>query len=93
MRYPVTEILKPRPISKGTLENKARRATDLEFTDERSDVKSEIPSPLAADIFEDLSENQAGASGSIGEDLYIMSYFIVNKEPRAIIEEKREYTS
>lgn len=68
----MTEILNPGPISNGMLENKARRGTDLEFMEDRSDASREIPSPPAAESLEEVG-GKAGASGSVGEALYMMS--------------------
>ena len=67
MMYPLTEILKPGPISNGTEENRALFATALELIDERSDVSSEIPSLV--DDGATRPEMGAGASGSVGKGL------------------------
>ena len=64
MMYPLTEILKPGPISKGIEENRALFATALELMEERSDVSSEIP-PLVKDAGAP-SDTGAVASGSVG---------------------------
>lgn len=67
MMYPLTEILKPGPISKGTEENRALFATAFELMDERSDVSSEIPSLVNDGATP--PDTGAGASGSVGEAL------------------------
>lgn len=65
--YPLTPIFSPGPISRGTAENKALRATAFELIDDNRDCKREMPSfvedgAVALDI-------GAGASGSVGEAL------------------------
>ena len=54
------------------LENKARRGTDLEFMEDRSDASREIPSRPVLEGPEEVS-GKTGASGSVGEALYMMS--------------------
>lgn len=63
----MTEILKPGPISRGALENKARRGTDFELIDDRRELRREIPSPPDVDGF--AAWENAGASGSDEEPL------------------------
>lgn len=72
MRYPVTDILSSGPNSKGILEKTARRGTDLELIEESNDDRSEMPSPPEVEDLVDVSA-YAGASGSVGEALYMMS--------------------
>ncbi len=60
----MTDILKPGPISNGTEEKSARRATALELMDERREVSREIPS--AVDVGAVVPDMGAGASGSVG---------------------------
>ena len=67
MIYPLTEILKPGPISNGTEENRALFATALELMDERREVSREIPSLV--DDGATPPEIGAGASGSVGDAL------------------------
>ena len=67
MIYPLTEILKPGPISNGTEENRALFATALELMDERREVSREIPSLV--DDGATPPETGAGASGSVGDAL------------------------
>lgn len=60
-------MLNPGPISRGTLENSARRGTDLELIDDKSELRSDIPSPPDVDVLAGC-EN-AGVSGSVAEAL------------------------
>ena len=64
--------MKPGPISRGRFEKRARFATAFELIEESKDVSREIPSWVAdGTIVPDIG---AGASGSEGEGLYMMSY-------------------
>lgn len=62
--YPLMEILRPGPISKGMLENKARLGADLELMFDKSDCNRVRPSPLAEAL--EALVTGAGASGSDG---------------------------
>ena len=83
MIYPLTEIVKPGPITKGTDENNALLGTDLELIDDRSEASKEIPS--AVDVGALVPEIGAGASGSVGAVLYMISYdHLVRKAIRSL---------
>lgn len=64
--------MKSGPISSGTPENNALRATDLEFIEDSNDLRSDMPSPPEVEVFVWVV-GKAGASGSVGDDLYIIS--------------------
>ena len=67
MMYPLTDILKPGPISNGTEENRALLATAFELMDESSEVSREIPSLVNDGAIP--PDTGAGASGSVGDAL------------------------
>ena len=68
----MTAILKPGPISRGRFEKSARRATAFELIDERSELNRVKPSFADDGAFSVV--RGAGAEGSSGAMLYIMSY-------------------
>ena len=71
MIYPLTEILKPGPISNGTEEKSALLATAFELIEERREWSRENPSLV--ELRAVAPAMGAGASGSKGLALYIMS--------------------
>ena len=65
MIKPLTDILKPGPISSGKLANKALRATLLDLMDERREFSSVIPVPVEDGLAVPTIDPEA--PGSIGE--------------------------
>ena len=62
--------MNPGPISSGKFEKSARLATAFELIEESNDVNRDIPSFVEGGTTPEIG---AGASGSDGEALYMMS--------------------